>query len=621
MNGFSVIMPTYNQCAFIRRAILSLFSQTYPTWELIIINDGCTDDTEMFLSDFLPDERIVCIKHESNQGLGKALNRGLAQAKYEHIAYLPSDDFYYENHLEEMKKAFETSADVVLVFSGVRYENNDSMFRFRYQKIKTKTIRQGYCLQLVQAAHKKTTDRWVERSEWVSEDLFKMFWNQLTGKGIFYPTRSITCHWTSHLHQRHKIMAEKYGFGGINYYRSYYRVKEPIKIKVNRLKYIDEEQLYAYCRKAIPPAKDSLKILLVGELAYNPERIYAFEEQGHQLYGLWIKQPRYTFSTVGSLPFGHVEDIPYDGNWKQKVKKIKPDIIYALLNECAIPLAYEVMRGVPEIPFVWHFKEGPSVSMNNGTWEQLVELYSRADGKIYLNPDVKNWYGQFIHDAGLSHILDGDLPKGNYFTNDFSPLLSDTDGAIHTVITGRIVGITPEDMASIASQNIHIHLYSESYHDRHNQENKIFQSVAPHHFHIHPNCPYIHWVKEFSRYDAGWLHLFKSENYGDLKKATWDDLNLPARINTLAAAGLPMIQWDNSQHLVVMQSHIKELDIGIFMKNFASLGAQLQNRTRMQELRNNVKLHRKKFCFDDHVTSLIDFFRQVIENKKLKTKN
>lgn len=93
---FSVIMPTYNQASFIRRAILSLQRQTYPNWELIIINDGCTDDTEMFISDFLNDERIVYIKNESNKGLGHALNQGLDVAKYEYIAYLPSDDYYLQ---------------------------------------------------------------------------------------------------------------------------------------------------------------------------------------------------------------------------------------------------------------------------------------------------------------------------------------------------------------------------------------------------------------------------------------------------------------------------------------------------------------------------------------------
>ena len=53
----SVIMPTYNQCGFIRRALLSLTKQTYTDWELILVNDGCTDETEAFIADYLEDGR------------------------------------------------------------------------------------------------------------------------------------------------------------------------------------------------------------------------------------------------------------------------------------------------------------------------------------------------------------------------------------------------------------------------------------------------------------------------------------------------------------------------------------------------------------------------------------
>lgn len=62
-------MPTYNQASFIRRAILSLYQQTYAKWELIIINDGCIDETETFISDLLKDERVVYIKNETNEGV------------------------------------------------------------------------------------------------------------------------------------------------------------------------------------------------------------------------------------------------------------------------------------------------------------------------------------------------------------------------------------------------------------------------------------------------------------------------------------------------------------------------------------------------------------------------
>ena len=58
---FSIIMPTYNQASFIRRAILSLQKQTYPYWELIIINDGSTDNTELLF--ILNNGRILYLKN------------------------------------------------------------------------------------------------------------------------------------------------------------------------------------------------------------------------------------------------------------------------------------------------------------------------------------------------------------------------------------------------------------------------------------------------------------------------------------------------------------------------------------------------------------------------------
>ena len=91
-------MPTCNQATYIRRAISSLIAQSYPEWELIIINDGCQDETEKYIKDYLPDNRIIYIKNPKNKGLGYALNQGLDRAKYEYIAYLPSDDYYYPEH-------------------------------------------------------------------------------------------------------------------------------------------------------------------------------------------------------------------------------------------------------------------------------------------------------------------------------------------------------------------------------------------------------------------------------------------------------------------------------------------------------------------------------------------
>lgn len=615
MKGFSVIMPTYNQCEFIKRAILSLFQQTYPDWELIIINDGCSDDTENYISGYLSDERVHYIKNKLNQGLGYAINQGLDIAKYDYIAYLPSDDFYYDNHLQSVMEKFEESDDIAIVISGIKFNDRDSCYLSDYY-FSTQIIDGNYT-QLIQTVHKKTNERWIERSEFVSDDLFSLFWHKLMDKGLIVFTNKVSVSWTPHSQQRHKIIAEHLG-GGINYYRHYYQVYTPIKIKSKGTIPIDEEKLYAPFRKTCSFSKEGLKILIIGELAFNPERIFSLEEQGHSLYGLWVEGTIASFNTIGPLPFGNVKDISYK-NWREEVKEIQPDVIYALLNVRAIPVAHEVLMSELNIPFVWHFKEGPSLSRQIGLWKNLIDLYSFSDGQIYLNQESKNWYEQFINmENQMTFIMDGDLPKIDYFTDDFSPLLSDSDGEIHTVAPGRVVGISYEELKELAEQKIHLHLYVQNYLNMREKFISTATAAMGNRFHLHKPCIPQDWVKEFSQYDAGWLHCFKSRNEGKLMGVEWDDLNLPARMNTLAAAGLPMLQRNNQGHIVAMQSKVKDLNIGICFDDYKDLGSLLRDREQMHILRQNLLEHRNKFSFDYHVPDLIDFFRKVIDKKKKK---
>ena len=611
IKGFSVIMPTYNQSAFILRAIQSLKNQTFKDWELIIINDGCTDDTEIILENYLSDPKIKYIRNSYNEGLGFSLNRGIEIAKYEYIAYLPSDDYYYETHLETLNEKFESELDIFLVFSGIKYNMNDS--QYTYYDIENVRIRNYYPLQLVQTAHRKDNEKWLERKDLVTDDLFLMYWNKLSTKGTFAFTEKITCFWTQHPHQRHKFINENLG-GGLNTYRRHYNVKDPLRIRISEHKLIDENVLYQPFRKINPVNKNALKILLVGELAFNPERVCALEEAGHKLYGLWIDSPS-SFNTVGPLPFGNIQDLPSD-NYQKAIADIKPDIIYALLNFKAVPLAYHILKDNRNIPFVWHFKEGPNFCMQTGTWDKLIYLYKYADGKIYINETAKDWYEQFFSSEGLTFILDGDLPKKDYFFNDFSQKLSSNSGSVHTLVAGRMIGITPVDFEYLAKEDIHIHLYTENYFKSRESQIASFKKIAPDHFHVHPHCTQLDWVKEFSKYDAGWLHSFESLNKGNLNMASWDDLNIPAKINTYVAAGIPMIMRDNGNNIVATQRKIKELDIGILFENYADLTRKLKDCQFMTNVTNNVLRNRESFTFDYHVPELISFFREVIKHKK-----
>lgn len=296
---------------------------------------------------------------------------------------------------------------------------------------------------------------------------------------------------------------------------------------------------------------------------------------------------------------------------------MKPDIIYGLLNFGAVPLAYDVLKAFPDIPFVWHFKEGPSVCLRNGMWNRLIYLYTHATGKIFLNEAIKLWFEQFLPpNHGLSFIMDGDLPKKDYFKDDFSSKLSSQDGAVHTLIAGRMIGISNNDLSVLVRNNIHIHLYTENYHACKEKAMVRYMQIAPKHFHIHSHVSADSWTKEFSQYDAGWLHCFKSRNNGDLLKATWDDLNIPARISTYAAAGLPVIFPDNSKHIAATQELAERLDVGIFFHDFYELSNKLKEQVRMKQLTDNMHRSREVFSFDYYVPQLIQLFRDAIRIKK-----
>lgn len=566
---FSVVMPTYNNAAFIRRAVNSLLRQSYPGWELIIVDDGSDDDTFLRIADLLEDSRIRYFAHEHNEGLGGALNRGIAEAIYEYIAYLPADDFYYREHLETLAGKFRNHPETVLAFSGMKYGHNDSLSHAT--DIENTHIRPSYPLQLVQTAHRKTTDKWLVRDEYVTADLFDMFWKKLLNKGCFDSTGLITCFWMDHPKQHHKIAGERYG-GCLNWYRSYYRANKPLRMRLSKYKFTDEITIYQNFRDSCKQRSDGLKILLVGNLAYNPERIYALEKAGHSLYGLWIKEARYTFATVGPLPFGNVKDIFYDKDWKKKVEQIKPDVVYALGNWDTVDLAYEVICADLGIPFVLHFKEGPLFTMNAGSWPKLYEIYTKADGCIFISEENKKWYELFCGLINDSIVMDLDLPIKDLFGGQFNRKLSQTDGEIHTVVAGRLIGVNENDMIQLSKRNIHLHVYTEYAHDMRAGIYAHYMKVAPKHFHVHEHISNDKWVTEFSQYDAGWLHVFDSSNHGDLLCANWNDLNMPARIYTLAAAGLPMIQRDNSGHIVSMQNLAKRHGIGIFYKDMDELG-------------------------------------------------
>lgn len=117
-NGIEVtiLMAAFNASKFIADSIKSALNQTFQNFELLIINDGSTDNTETIIQSF-HDPRIRVIKNETNRGLIESRNIALLEARGNFIAILDSDDIAIPDRLEKQLNAFQNNPDLAVVGS------------------------------------------------------------------------------------------------------------------------------------------------------------------------------------------------------------------------------------------------------------------------------------------------------------------------------------------------------------------------------------------------------------------------------------------------------------------------------------------------------------------------
>lgn len=110
--GISVVIPTYNVACFLPQAIASVRAQTCPVTEIIVVDDGSTDDTAQVVASL--GEGITYV-HQANTGVSAARNRGINMAKGEFIAFLDADDVWLPKKLERQLAVFIGHPEVALV--------------------------------------------------------------------------------------------------------------------------------------------------------------------------------------------------------------------------------------------------------------------------------------------------------------------------------------------------------------------------------------------------------------------------------------------------------------------------------------------------------------------------
>lgn len=118
----SVIIPTYNRARFIAAAVDSVLRQTFRDFELIVVDDGSTDNTADIMRPFLNDPRILYIQ-QANRGRSAARNRAISIARGDYIAFLDSDDSYLPGKLESQVACMDRRVDVDMVYTSATCVN------------------------------------------------------------------------------------------------------------------------------------------------------------------------------------------------------------------------------------------------------------------------------------------------------------------------------------------------------------------------------------------------------------------------------------------------------------------------------------------------------------------
>lgn len=110
----SIIIPAYNAQNYIERCIDSISNQTYKNYEIIVVNDGSTDNTQKILQQYEEDTNKLIVKTVPNGGVGTARNIGIELATGEFIMFIDSDDYLEHNCLEVLyNNQIKTEADIV----------------------------------------------------------------------------------------------------------------------------------------------------------------------------------------------------------------------------------------------------------------------------------------------------------------------------------------------------------------------------------------------------------------------------------------------------------------------------------------------------------------------------
>ncbi|CAG0958449.1 hypothetical protein BURK1_00582 [Burkholderiales bacterium] len=388
-------------------------------------------------------------------------------------------------------------------------------------------------------------------------------------------------------------------------------------------------------KRTQPTSRRPVRLLIVGALSWNPERIRSLHERGHRLWGLWSRSMAWDQGPYPSLD-GCVTPVAL-ADAARTLRDEAIDAVYSL---------YQVYH-----PRLWG---APAPGVEHGVWTLLRALVDERrrgafdapilrhwgfdvqnlapdvvrsiDGHLFCNRAKERYWRSPVReggcgvdafdDCGVVDHLDGDRPKLEFMNDDFSERLSERDGEIHTVCIGRPFGI---DYLAAARRGIHVHVYGNAHDD-------VTRTIARdlplavagreaallrRHIHLHPSLQApgaawedvrrakSAWVREFSRYDAGWSYVGRPLPW----EALDDRAAIPSKVATCLAAGLPVIGdvrpgWHRYDELV-------RLGVNVDLDGYDALRGRLDDEVRTRERSKRAVRERAGYSFDASIDALV----------------
>ena len=142
----SIISPSFNQASYLEQTLRSVLEQDYPNIEYIVIDGASTDNSTDIIEKYA--DKLSWWVSEKDNGQAEAINKGLARAKGDIVAWLNSDDYYLPNAISNAVKVFEENSDVVLVYGDMLAvdEHGHTLNELKYKQL---TLEDLLCFQIV----------------------------------------------------------------------------------------------------------------------------------------------------------------------------------------------------------------------------------------------------------------------------------------------------------------------------------------------------------------------------------------------------------------------------------------------------------------------------------------